>query len=153
MIYLAQPYSHSDSKVREWRYQMALYVAHLLFKTKQPVFSPIIHWHVVAATYDLPKDADTWWQFNLSMLNRARKFYLLNIDGWKESRGVYRELDYAEKRGLPVFLCEIKAGELDAVLDIILTSPAILMREFAHYAKDSSNGKSEPTNAKDSNAG
>lgn len=153
MIYLAQPYSHSDPVIQESRYSAAMYFCHLLFKANQPVYSPIIHWHNVARIYDLPGDAATWHNFNIAMLNRARKLYLMRIDGWRESRGVYTELVYAYKIGLPVYAVDFRSISLDNIFDLYLTSPMALMRESVHHGIDNSERRIDPSPTQGNDAG
>jgi len=56
MIYLACPYSHPDSNVREYRFKMANRAAAKLMRDGHIVYSPISHTHPIAMEGDLPLD-------------------------------------------------------------------------------------------------
>jgi hypothetical protein len=102
MIYLASPYSHPDPAIQEERYQKALHAVYYYAQNGLTVYSPIVHWHHVAAVFGLPKDAAFWEAQNLARLERASQFIVLNISGWKESKGVTQELTWAEDLNIPV---------------------------------------------------
>jgi len=102
MIYLASPYSHPDPLVVEDRYQKALKIVAEYAQLKIAVYSPIVHWHVVAKRYELPTDAAFWAGLNETMLKRCSKLVVLAIDGWNESLGVQQEYDWALELGLPI---------------------------------------------------
>ena len=56
-VYLASPYTHEDPEVMNRRYeQTAEWVANRLKEYGGPViYSPILHCHYMAVTYNLPK--------------------------------------------------------------------------------------------------
>lgn len=66
------------------------------------VWSPIVHNHEMAQEFDLPTDAEFWKQYNVDFLRRSDEMYVLNIEGWMESKGVMMELRLAEQMMLPV---------------------------------------------------
>lgn len=66
------------------------------------VYSPIVHCHPLAVTYDLPKEVDFWERFNFSMLIHARSLRVYMLDGWKDSRGLAGEIQFAQDCGIPV---------------------------------------------------
>ena len=72
MIFLASPYSHSDSEIRRKRFEAACKVAGMLISEGKLVFSPIAHNHPIATHRNLPLDAQFWWQMNVTMLNQIR---------------------------------------------------------------------------------
>ena len=105
MIYLAQPYNHPDKRIKVARFvEMMKFMAYLVKsggKTPFPIFSPIVHWHHVAHKHDFPKDFSFWQHFNEHMLRRATGIYVLQLDGWKESKGLHHELVYSKGLCLP----------------------------------------------------
>ena len=58
MIYLACPYSHDDSSVREHRFHAACRAAAQLIRAGHVVFCPVVHSHPLAEV-----DADHWKTF------------------------------------------------------------------------------------------
>jgi len=102
MIYLASPYSHPDSTVREERYQEALKCAVALAGSCGVPYSPIVHWHVAAKLHKLPTDAEFWKYQNKVMLELATSVTVLRLPGWESSAGVAQELTWANERKLKV---------------------------------------------------
>lgn len=102
MIYLASPYSHPDPLVREERYLRASWICVQLLQQGRWVYSPIVHCHEMAKTWDLPRDVEFWKQYNLHMLDRASELLILRILGWTESKGIAIEKAYAESHNISV---------------------------------------------------
>ena len=96
-IYLASPYSHPEEHVRLERYNAACRKAASLMQAGNVVFSPIAHSHAVAAhlPQDLLMSHEFWMAQDIPLLRYADKLVVLLIDGWRESRGVSAEIDYA----------------------------------------------------------
>lgn len=105
MIYLASPYSHSNPEVQEDRYNEACDCAVWLTQRGYVVYSPIASWHVIARHYALPTSYDFWKKVNNDFINLAEAVYLLDIPGWKDSRGVQEEIKFA--RAINVKICMI----------------------------------------------
>ena len=100
--YLASPYSHPDQKVVNWRYAKAMEAKVWLLHQGWIIYSPIVSCHQVAVNYALPTDANFWNRMNFGLLAPAEGLIVLEIDGWKESKGLYGELEFALLRGKPV---------------------------------------------------
>lgn len=104
-IYLASPYSHPDSVVRESRYLEAVEAAGKLMQERPgcAVFSPIAHSHMIAVQTKLPGGFDFWQAQDVGFIDHwATRVAVLKLEGWQESRGVQAEIARAEARGLPV---------------------------------------------------
>jgi hypothetical protein len=101
IAYLASPYSHPDSAVREERYRAACRTAAALLLAGQPVFSPIAHSHPLVE-YGLPPDWSFWQRFDREMLARCEEVVVLMLDRWEESIGVQEEVRIARELGKPV---------------------------------------------------
>jgi hypothetical protein len=104
-IYLASPYSHPDASVREARYQANLKKTAEYLSEGKPVFSPIAHTHHVADFLEerLRMDHEFWMKADLAILRDAAELHVLMLDGWQQSKGVAREIEYADSIGIPVF--------------------------------------------------
>lgn len=103
-IYLASPYSHPDPAVREARYVAACKKTAQYAVKGISVFSPIAQSHPVAA-YMPPEDCmdfDLWMRLDLPILKDAAELHILCIDGWRMSKGVTREVQFAESLGIPI---------------------------------------------------
>lgn len=101
-IFLASPYTHKDKEIMAIRYKAALKAAARLIKEGNIVFSPIIHCHPIAITYDLPKDYTFWQAYTKSFIvNWAEAFSILCLQDWTSSTGVNDESILAAEVGLP----------------------------------------------------
>lgn len=103
-IYLASPYSHPNPAVREARYVAACKKTAQYARKGIAVFAPIVHSHPVAAYMD-PCDCmnfDLWMKLDLPILKDAAEMHVLCIDGWRSSKGVTREIEFAEYNSIPV---------------------------------------------------
>jgi len=101
MIYLASPYTHSDLRVRERRFQEACRVSAALLRAGVVVFSPIAHSHPIA-NYGLPTSWNFWERVDREYLARCDLLAVLTIPGWRESTGVQAEIGIAKELGLPI---------------------------------------------------
>lgn len=76
------------------------------------VFSPIVHWHHAAASGGLPTDAEYWAEYNLQFMRASKQAILLDIPGWRESKGVTKELAWFDNAKVKVHvLSEMKGFE------------------------------------------
>jgi len=100
--YLAAPYSHPDPRVREHRHDQATFVCAELIRRGEIIFSPITHCHFMAKGHRLPNDADYWLRYCLVFLRKSSKLYVLQLPGWKESKGVQAEIKFATSRNIPI---------------------------------------------------
>lgn len=102
-IYLASPYSHPDAAVREARFKAACKKTAQYASKGIPVFSPIAHSHPVADYMDesARMSFDLWMKLDLPLLRMASELHVLSIEGWRSSRGVTREIEYATQLGIP----------------------------------------------------
>lgn len=104
-IYLASPYSHPDPAVREARYKAACKKAAEYLVEGKPVFAPIVHSHPLTEFMapELCMDFDFWMRADLAILKDAAELHVLMLDGWHTSRGVNREVEYADQIGIPIY--------------------------------------------------
>lgn len=102
-IYLASPYSHPDAAVREARFKAACKKAAQYASKGIAVFSPIAHSHPVADYMNeaARMDFDLWMRIDLPLLRMASELHVLCIEGWRSSRGVTREIEFATQIGIP----------------------------------------------------
>lgn len=100
-IYLASPYSSPEPQIRHERYEAVAHATQWLLNNKHWTYSPIVHCHKLALDYKMPTDFDFWREYNEAMLSRAAMFYVLELEGWKESKGVAGELEFARSNGIP----------------------------------------------------
>lgn len=103
VIYLAGAFWHDDKKIRNKRFKTLSKVAGKLMKEKDIyVYSPISHGVPIDATAKL--DHAFWVQFSLKMLAKCNEIYVLDVDGWKESKGVQAEINWAKEFDMPIHM-------------------------------------------------
>lgn len=110
--YVASPYTTTSDKLRELRAQLAMHFAARLRAQLHGagkhvfVFSPIAHSHEMAEymeAHGCPVHDDEFWRVeNEAVLERSETLIVLCLDGWEQSKGVTREIEFAEKRGMRV---------------------------------------------------
>ena len=102
MIYLASPYSSHDPDTRQWRYEQAVSnAATLIHEYREAVFSPIAHSHPIAL-HGVAGTWETWAEMDLALIAICRELVVLELPGWKQSRGIAAEVAEAERLGIPV---------------------------------------------------
>lgn len=103
MIYLASPYSSPLPEMREHRFkEVEKFVAGLMKERSLLVFSPTLYTHQMSIKHGWPYEAEAYMQFNLDMLRHSQAFFLLQMQGWRESKGVQIELGIAKALMLPI---------------------------------------------------
>jgi len=71
---------------------------------------------VLAGSTNTP-GSDYWVQFDEAFMAVCTEMFVLQIEGWEQSRGIQREIDYFQTRGKPVRFpaCErCRDGDEDA---------------------------------------
>jgi nucleoside 2-deoxyribosyltransferase len=107
LVYLASPYSHPVTAVRQQRFEAACRAAAALIRHGHIVFSPIVHSHSMAR-HGLPLDWNFWERHDRRFLAACDELWVLPLDGWQHSRGVQAEIDIALALGKPVhFVVEL----------------------------------------------
>lgn len=102
LIYLATPYSHNDPAVRQRRFEVVNRVTAAMYLRGMYVFSPISHGHPVAEAGQLPGDWMFWEAHNLVMLRRCTELFVLQQEGWENSKGVAAEMEAAATLRIPI---------------------------------------------------
>lgn len=103
LIYLASPYSHDCKMFEMMRYHSAMRACVAMMNRGLHVFSPIVHSHPMAIKHDLPKDFAFWVAYNRRWIDACDSLAVLAIDGWRESKGVNGEAEYALSLGKRVW--------------------------------------------------
>lgn len=101
-IYLASPYSHPDPVIKKTRFLIAQEATANLIRVGHFVWSPIVHCYEMAQRHTMPDDAAFWKAYNFDFIRRSEGVFVLDIEGWRESKGVIMEIDMANYIGLPV---------------------------------------------------
>lgn len=96
-FYIASPYTHQNQAVRNDRFRDAMKFTAALMKLEIPCYSPIVHCHELANTYELPTTFEYWIKMNHAMIDVSLGVVVLKIDGWDTSKGVTDEIEYAKR--------------------------------------------------------
>lgn len=100
LIYLASPHSHTNSGVRQDRYQAALECTSWLIENGFWVFSPIVHSHNLPCNkMEKTISWEFWKEFDTETISRMDEVWVLIIPGWKESKGVQAEIEIGRSQG------------------------------------------------------
>ena len=102
MIYLGQPYTHSDPAVREERFKKGEALLKIFAEQYMPVYSPIVHWHRLSLIPGHKIDNRYWMHHCIDMLSRCDNLLVYCIDGWRESEGLGKEIDFAKRDNIPI---------------------------------------------------
>ena len=103
LYYLASPYTHTNKKTRELRFNKVTKASiWLLLKKNIVSFSPIAYNHPMVK-YELPTDWAFWKKYDTNFLQHSDGLIVFTLDGWKDSIGVQAEINIAKKLKLPIF--------------------------------------------------
>jgi hypothetical protein len=100
-VYLASPYTASRRRTLVGRFNAACSITIELIHRGVIVFSPIVHGHSIALL-GIPTGIEFWWEYDKAFLNRCSVLCVLMLRGWKSSRGIKREIEYARRIGKPI---------------------------------------------------
>lgn len=107
LYYLASPYSHPDDIVRYERFKDAERFTAGMLERGFNIYSPIVYNHEMAETYRLPTTWEFWEGVDRKFLRACQEMLVMQIPGWKESRGVQAEIKIAKRYGMPVYLIKV----------------------------------------------
>lgn len=103
-IYLASPYTHEDPEVMDYRFNQVCEAAGALIQKGFLVFSPIAHTHPIAVVCNLPRHSDFWMKYDRTFIEWCDQLWVLDTDGWRQSRGIRMEVEIARELFKPVLL-------------------------------------------------
>ncbi|HLH88257.1 MAG TPA: DUF1937 family protein [Xanthobacteraceae bacterium] len=101
IIYLACPYTHSCADIREQRFVAATKAAASLIQSGYIVFSPVTMTHPIdsiIAGFDGTLGSEFWVSFDEAFMEVCAEMAILPLDGWRESSGISREIDFFIQR-------------------------------------------------------
>ena len=108
MIYLANPYTDPDPTIIQLRYDLVCEACAGLVLKGYRIYSPIMHWHPIAIKFKLPQDYNFWKSINEEMIILCKNFWILTLEGWKESKGIIKESLYAKINDITITEISLK---------------------------------------------
>jgi hypothetical protein len=106
--YLASPYSHESSAVRERRFEDVAKCAAHFMRQEYILFCPITHSHPIQK-HGTPGGWGFWRHVDETAIENCEQLWVLCIEGWKESEGVQDEIKFAKNCFIPIhYIQEIK---------------------------------------------
>lgn len=110
-LYLASPYSVTfplsapqAAKLRKRRFEAVCKYAAKLMKQGELVFCPIAHSHPIEVL-GMPgevNNGDFWLKQDFAVLQFCKELRVLCLEGWEESDGIRREIEFAKELNIPV---------------------------------------------------
>lgn len=101
VAYLASPYSHPNSDVKEKRLHIVNKVVCELVRSGKMVYSPLTH-NTTIDRFGISGGWELWGPFDRVMLSRCNYLLVLKQDGWETSKGVLAEIQYARELGMEI---------------------------------------------------
>jgi hypothetical protein len=107
MIYVASPFTHDDEAIKEYRKQINEKVCSHLIKLGYCAISPIVYGCTLIDKHWLTNDDFTYWEsFCLTLLKKSDIMYVLRLDGWAKSMGVFNEINFAWDNSIPIMFID-----------------------------------------------
>lgn len=94
-VFISSPYSHPDPAIMADRVTLAGNACAWLWTEGYAPYSPIAHWHQIAANNSLPTCANAWIDLNRTELAISDAVAFLHLDGWRDSAGMAMERKWA----------------------------------------------------------
>ena len=110
LIYLASPYAHPSGSVREARLEAVRHVCGKMVDEGKIVMSPLVYLGELA--YKGVHPPQGWYAFDLQLLARCDELLVLQLPGWKDSKGVMVEIAGAQTRNIPISLMSLEEAAL-----------------------------------------
>lgn len=100
--YVGTPYSKYAAGIEQAWTDACLACARLI-EAGVPVYSPIAHTHPIAVLGEIdPYAHDIWLPADRPLMEAAHGMILLMMPGWRESRGIWHEVEHFWRAGKPV---------------------------------------------------
>lgn len=103
-VYVASPYSHVNFEVMDEREDLITFIAAKLQEKYKHAFflpitqsAPLVRWNP-----RLSGDFDAWEAVDLTWVSVCDELWVVTMDGWKTSKGVQAEIQFATEKQIPV---------------------------------------------------
>lgn len=123
-FYLAGPYTHPEAAVQGDRVELLTMAAAMLMSAGHVIYSPITHGHQIAQHFSRPQSHDFWLGQCLPLLHEADALIIVPLDGWRNSLGIAKEIDYAKGEGLPIYILQAMPEGFEAHIERVSSTEA-----------------------------
>lgn len=126
--YLASPYSDTSESIRYDRFVKVTKIGYKLTQLGLNLFCPITQSHVLedhgfdefrAADGCLKLTHEEWMRVDYAFLSRAEGLIVVMLDGWKESKGVALEIEYAIQHKIGIYMLS-PGSDLKTFVDYVM---------------------------------
>lgn len=140
MIFISSPYSDLQKSVIKKRVDMITYYAGYLLNQGIVSISPIIVGEQIMKHFNFPSDFNFWDKVCFSYLEKSSEMHVLTLYGWRGSKGVNGEIEYAEKNGIPIKYIDVIDHE-NGVYDFVENEKMKQRQRLINKIKVAKDGK------------
>lgn len=102
LCYLATPYSKYKAGIHMAFVDASVFAAKLM-RWGVCVYSPIAHTHPLAVYGNIdPLDHSIWLPFDEAMMEASEALLVVEMEGWKDSKGIAHEIEFFKAREKPI---------------------------------------------------
>lgn len=118
LTYLAGPYYHADQSVIDQRMQTMYQIDGYLSSNGYFIVTPLYKVET-AKHYSIVDTFDFWEKYCYQLLDRCDQMIILDISGWKESKGVLAEIRYCMDHDIPVYVIDVDSKRLEPLYKVM----------------------------------
>lgn len=111
MIFISAPYSSLYRATIEKRVEIITFYAGYLLNKGIVSISPILVGEQIMKHFNFPSDFEFWDKVCYQYLERSSSVHVLTIQGWKGSKGVTGEIEFARQKNIPIEFIEVHDHE------------------------------------------
>lgn len=100
-IYIAGPYSADNVMDVLHNIRKGIEMSYKVFQLGFAPFSPWLDYHFVLMDKDNALTISDFYEYSLVWLEVSDAMFL--VEGWHHSKGTLKEIEFATKKGIPVF--------------------------------------------------
>jgi len=102
IIYIGSPYNHPEPETVKSNFEIVTRLAGELCSQGHTAFSPITYGHTLLGFTEMPTTWEFWKNFCLSFLQHCDELLVYKMPGWRDSRGLLEEIEYAKSNNIKI---------------------------------------------------
>ncbi|MCG9133149.1 DUF1937 family protein [Candidatus Poribacteria bacterium] len=113
IIYFANPYRHKNPNVMQHRFETMRTITAQIIQEQNYIipFTPVVYTHDLSQYCE---DDQDWVQWDLQFLAKCDAMVVITLDGWEESEGVQKEIEYCKENEIPIMYLDVE--EIDTFI-------------------------------------